>query len=180
MFLPPYRVAKDSKDHTCWSLVETVRTTDGPRQHTICYLRGFDSSGQARWLKAVEVSNHRVERPQLKLFPSDVEPPANDPEVVQGWVKKIRLEQARRSENSFQGLDLWKRLELDGLRENLLDAEPTACKPAPVGLVVNSSAWRGPPCRQRLSHLKDRADKGTLSPPVFQDWPGDLPIRSIA
>jgi hypothetical protein len=30
MFLRPYRVAKDGKDHTYWSLVETVRPPDGP------------------------------------------------------------------------------------------------------------------------------------------------------
>jgi hypothetical protein len=35
MFLRPYHVAKDGKDLTYWSLVETVRTPDGPRQRTV-------------------------------------------------------------------------------------------------------------------------------------------------
>ena len=35
MFLRPNHRHKDGKDHTYWSLVETVRTPDGPRQRTL-------------------------------------------------------------------------------------------------------------------------------------------------
>src|SRR3974377_2187691 len=123
MFLRPYRVAKDGKDHTYWSLVETVRTLDGPRQRTVCYLGELNFSAQARWLKRVEVFNPRGERRQRKLFPSDVEPPENDPEVARVWVKKIRLERVRQFGNCFLGLELWKRLGLDRFGKALLDAE---------------------------------------------------------
>ena len=41
MFLRPYRVGKD---HAYWALVETVRTPDGPRQRTGCYLGELNSS----------------------------------------------------------------------------------------------------------------------------------------
>jgi hypothetical protein len=44
MFLRPNHRNKDGKDHTCWSLVETVRTPDGPRQKTLCYLGELNSS----------------------------------------------------------------------------------------------------------------------------------------
>jgi hypothetical protein len=40
-----------------------------------------NESAQARWLKTVEVFNERSESTQLKLFASEVEPPANDPQV---------------------------------------------------------------------------------------------------
>jgi len=123
MFLRPYRVAKDGKDHTYWSLVETVRTPDGPRQRTVCYLGELNSSAQARWLKAVEVFNEQGERRQLKLFPSEVPPPENDPDVARVWVKKIRLERVRQFGNGFLGLELWKRLGLDRFFEALLDAD---------------------------------------------------------
>ena len=83
MFLRPYRIAKDGQAHTYWSLVETVRTPDGPCQRTIGYLGELKSSAQSRWLKAIEVFNEQGERRQLKLFPSDVEPPENDPDVAQ-------------------------------------------------------------------------------------------------
>jgi hypothetical protein len=62
MFLRPSRVAEDGKDHTYWSLVETVRTPGGPRQRRVRYLGELNSSAQARWLKAVEVFNEQGER----------------------------------------------------------------------------------------------------------------------
>ena len=54
MFLRPNRRSKDGKEHTYWSLVETVRTADGPRQKTLCYLGELNGSAQARWLKTVK------------------------------------------------------------------------------------------------------------------------------
>jgi len=89
MFLRPNRRSKDGKEHTYWSLVETVRTPDGPRQKTLCYLGELNSSAQARWLKTVEVFNEQGEKEQLKLFPAHVEAPADDPQVARGcWSTK--------------------------------------------------------------------------------------------
>ena len=82
MFLRPHVRSKDGKDHTYWSLVETVRTPSGPRQRTLCYLGELNSSAQARWLKTIEVFNEQGEVEQLKLFPAQVEPPAGDPQVA--------------------------------------------------------------------------------------------------
>src|SRR5579863_7924507 len=59
MFLRPNHRGKDGQDHTYWSLVETVRTPDGPRQKTLCYLGERNSSAQARWLRTVEVFNEK-------------------------------------------------------------------------------------------------------------------------
>ena len=61
MFLRPHQRNKDGKDHTYWSLVETVRTVDGPRQRTLCYLGELNGSAQARWLKSVEVFKEQAE-----------------------------------------------------------------------------------------------------------------------
>jgi hypothetical protein len=44
MFLRSHSRSKDGKAHIYWSLVETVRTPDGPRQRTICYLGELNSS----------------------------------------------------------------------------------------------------------------------------------------
>ena len=68
MFLRSHHRTKDGKDHSYWSLVETVRTADGPRQRTLCYLGELNGSAQARWLKAIEVFNEQGESHQLKLF----------------------------------------------------------------------------------------------------------------
>ena len=123
MFLRPNRRSKDGKEHTYWSLVETVRTTDGPRQKTLCYLGELNGSAQARWLKTVEVFNEQGEREQLKLFPANVEPPADDPQVARVLVNKVRLERMRQFGVCWLGWELWRRLGLDRFFAERLDEE---------------------------------------------------------
>src|SRR5881227_290846 len=123
MFLRPNHRGKDGKDHTYWSLVETVRTADGPRQKTLCYLGELNSSAQARWLTTVEVFNEQGETQQLKLFPSHVDPPPDDPQVARVLLNKVRLERTRQFGACFLGLEMWKRLELDRFFEPTVDDE---------------------------------------------------------
>src|ERR1700674_3607048 len=123
MFLRAHQRSKDGKDHTYWSLVETVRTVGGPRQRTLCYLGELNGCAQARWLKSVEVFNEQGEAQQLKLFPSHVESP-DDPQVARVLLNKVRLERTRQFGACFPGLELWKRLELDRFFEQAIDAEP--------------------------------------------------------
>src|SRR5271166_4109766 len=123
MFLRPNHRGKDGKDHTYWSLVETVRTPDGPRQKTLCYLGELNSSAQARWLTTVKVFNEQGEAQQLKLFPSHVAPPGDDPQVARVLLNKVRLERTRQFGSCFLGLDLWKRLELDRFFEQTVDQD---------------------------------------------------------
>jgi len=68
---------------------------------------------QARWLKTVEVFNEQGKARQLKLFPSHVVPPDDDPAIARVVVNKVRLERTRVFGSCFLGLELWKRLELD-------------------------------------------------------------------
>lgn len=123
MFLRQHQRVKDGKDHGYWSLVETVRRPDGPRQRTVCYLGELNSSARGRWLKTIEVFNEQGERRQLKLFPAEVAPPEDDPNVVRVMLDQVRLERAREFGNCFLGLELWKRLELDQLFAELLDGD---------------------------------------------------------
>lgn len=124
MFLRPHSRNKDGKDHTYWSLVETVRTPDGPRQRTLCYLGELNSSAQARWLTTVEVFNGQGEAQQLKLFPSHVAAPPDDSQVARVLLNKVRLERTRQFGPCFLGLELWKRLELDRFFEQAVDDDP--------------------------------------------------------
>jgi transposase len=121
MLLRPNRRSKDGKDHSYWSLVETVRTPDGPRQKTLCYLGELNASAQARWLKTIEVFNEQGEAQQLKLFPSQVEPPTDDPQVARVLLNKVRLERTRQFGSCWLGLELWKRLELNRFFEQAVD-----------------------------------------------------------
>jgi len=55
MFLRQHGRVRNGKEHSYWSLVETVRTADGPRQRTLCYLGELNGSAHARWQKTVGV-----------------------------------------------------------------------------------------------------------------------------
>src|SRR5215831_10755161 len=124
MFLRPNHRSKDGKQHSYWSLVESVRTPDGPRQRTLCHLGELNGSDHARWLRTVEVFNEQGEAEQLKLFPSHVETPADDPQVARVLIHRVRLERTRQFGACYLGLELWRRLELDRFFEALVDDEP--------------------------------------------------------
>src|SRR3954447_2610753 len=123
MFLRPHSRIKDGKRHSYWSLVETVRTPDGPRPRTLCYLGELNDSAQVRWLKTIEVFNQQGESRQLKLFPSEVQAPANDPDVAQVLLSKVRLERTRQLGPCYLGWELWRRLKLDEFFERTIDVD---------------------------------------------------------
>ena len=124
MFLRPNHRSKDGKQHSYWSLVESVRTPDGPRQRTLCHLGELNGSDHARWLRTVEVFNEQGEAQQLKLFPSHVEPPADDRQVARVLIRRVRLERTRQFGACYLGLELWRRLELDRFFEQAIDDDP--------------------------------------------------------
>jgi transposase len=124
MFLRPNHRSKDGKGHTYWSLVETVRAANGPRQKTLCHLGELNSSAQARWLRTVEVFNEQGEAQQLKLFPSHVAAPPDDAQVARVLLHQVRLERTRQFGACYLGLQLWKRLDLDRFFEQAVDGEP--------------------------------------------------------
>src|SRR6202142_4020451 len=145
MFLRSHGRKKDGKDHTYWSLVETVRTPDGPRQKTLCYLGELNNSAQARWLTTVEVFNDQGEAQQLKLFPSHVAAPPDDPQVARVLVNRVRLETTRQFGACYLGLQLWKRLELDRFFEQAVDDDPADVPWSRVAalLAINRLCARG-------------------------------------
>jgi transposase len=122
MFLREHSRLKDGKEHGYWSLVETIRTPDGPRQRTLCYLGELNGSAHARWQKTVEVFNEQGEATQLKLFPSEVETP-DDPNIARVLVKQVRVERTRRFGDCYLGLELWKQLGLAEFLGRHLDVD---------------------------------------------------------
>ena len=123
MFLRPHQRSKDGKAHTYWSLVETLRTSAGPRQRTLCYLGELNGSAQARWLKSIEVFNEQGETEQLKLFPAGEEVPEDDPQVARVLIHQVRLERTRQFGACYLGWELWKQLGLDHFFEQAIDQE---------------------------------------------------------
>jgi hypothetical protein len=88
-----------------------------------CYLGELSSSAQSRWLRTIEVFNEQGDSPQLKLIPSDVAAPVDDPQVARVLLNKVRLERTRQFGSCFMGWELGKRLELDCFFEQALDQE---------------------------------------------------------
>ena len=123
MFLRAHERRKDGKAHAYWSVVEMVRTADGPRQRRLCYLGELNHAEQARWQKTIEVFNEQGESRQLKLFPSGVPVPEDDPQVAQVLIQKVRLERVREFGACWLGRELWRRLELDQFFGARLDQE---------------------------------------------------------
>jgi hypothetical protein len=74
-------------------------------------------------LKTIEVFNEDGEAQQLKLFPSHVEPSAEDPHVARVLINRVRLERTRQFGACYLGLELWKRLELDRFFEQAVDED---------------------------------------------------------
>jgi alkylated DNA nucleotide flippase Atl1 len=61
MFLRQHGRIRNGKEHSYGSLVETVRTADGPRQRTLCYLGELNGSAHAPWQRTIEVFNEQGE-----------------------------------------------------------------------------------------------------------------------
>jgi hypothetical protein len=102
----------------------------------LCFLGELNSGAQARWLKTIEVFNEQGEGQQLKLFPADVEPPADDPQVVRVRVDRVRVERTRQFGACWLGWELWKRLGLDSFFEQAMDSDPASVPWSRVAAVL--------------------------------------------
>jgi len=74
-------------------------------------------------VKTVEVFNEQGDAQHLKLFPSSVAVPGDEPEVARVLVNKVRLERTRVFGSCFLGLHLRRQLELDRFFEQHVDCE---------------------------------------------------------
>jgi hypothetical protein len=106
MFLRPYRLAKDGKVHAYWSLVETVRTPEGPGQRTVMLSGGIEFLGAIALGEGDRGLQRAGRAPAVEAVSFQVPPPENAPDVARVWVKKMRLERVRQFGNCFLGLEL--------------------------------------------------------------------------
>src|SRR5947207_12056597 len=90
MFLRPYKRIKDGKEHTYYALVESERTSEGPRQRTVAYLGELNHDQERRWQRTVVFFNRQGDAQQLRLFPEaeDVALP-DDPDIVQVRLRQV-------------------------------------------------------------------------------------------
>lgn len=163
----PHLRHKEGQDHAYWSWVETVRRPAGRRQRTLCYLGERKGSAPARGVKTIEVFNAPGESQQLKLFSAEVAPPEEDASGARVRLDKVRWERSRRLGDGFLALELWKRLELDGFGEALLDG-PDRGAEVPWSRIAARLAInrRGAPGRELA--IAERWYAGT----ALDDWLG--------
>lgn len=104
------RTTPTGERYDYWTLVESVRTQDGPRQRIVAALGklpGLAPEHRLGWEHIGQILDGRL--PQLDLLAPTPEPPA--------WATvdtaRVRVERLRRFGEVYLGLALWRRLRLD-------------------------------------------------------------------
>jgi hypothetical protein len=110
MYLKRSRRQKRGETYESWSLVESVRTSRGPRQRvvaTLGKLPGLDEEARVGWEHIGDILDGKARTADFLNAPPD--PPA--------WarvdIKGLRVERLRSFGDVFLGLALWRRLKLD-------------------------------------------------------------------
>jgi len=117
MFLRRNRKVHAGERYDYWTLVESVRTSRGPRQRvvaTIGKLPGLDEEVRVGWEHIEDVLAGRVK--QQDLLRTEPDPPQ--------WatidVSRLRVERQRWFGNVFLALALWRRLKLDRFFDEIM------------------------------------------------------------
>lgn len=121
MFLRRNRKNKNKETYEYWTLVESVRTSRGPRQRivaTIGKLPGMDKEERIGW-EGVSRIVQGINRKQMSLFNQEKE---KIPEWAMVNLSNISVENIRQFGDTYLGLLLWKRLEMDKILEELQPA----------------------------------------------------------
>ena len=117
MFLRPNRKTQDGITYEYWTLVESVRTGEGPRQRivaTLGKLPGLDAEARMGWEHIRDVLDGRIH--QQDLLRAEPDPPQ--------WAtvdtSRARVERLRRFGEVYLGLALWRRLKLDAFFDEVM------------------------------------------------------------
>lgn len=118
MFLRRNRRVVGGETYEYWTLVESVRTKDGPRQRTVASLGklpGLEEEARMGWAHIRDVLDGRLH--QRDLLRADTEPPQ--------WAtvdtSRARVERLRRFGEVYLGLALWRRLQLDAFFDGVME-----------------------------------------------------------
>ena len=123
VYLRRNRRTVDGQTYECWTLVESVRTTRGPRQHTVATLGklpGLDAAVHRGWEDLDALLEGRTAATQLPL------PGVASAAVAPCWrevdVRGTRVERVREFGEVYLALALWRRLGLHEILRELLPA----------------------------------------------------------
>lgn len=111
MFLRRNRRKKQGETYDYWTLVESVRTSRGPRQRIVARigkLPGLDEEARVGWEHIADILEGKA---RARDFFEPVAP--DPPEWAAVDVKGVSVERLRRFGDVYLGLALWRRLGLD-------------------------------------------------------------------
>lgn len=111
-YLKRSRRRKNGCAYESWSIVESVRTAQGPRQRTIATLgKGpdYEAAERVGWDEVVNQLGGGSAAKQARLFEPTPEPPS----WAEVNLRKVRVERLRRFGDVLLALILWKQLRLD-------------------------------------------------------------------
>ncbi len=114
MFLRATKRFKDGKQHTYWSMVESVRVGRRVFQRQALYLGELNDSQREEWQRAIEAFDEKGNVRQLKLFPEDRAPETDDGRVVRIRMDRLTVRNVRNWGEVWLGRELWDKLGLDG------------------------------------------------------------------
>jgi len=118
MYLRANRRKRDDETYEYWTLVESVRTANGPRQRivaTLGKLPGLDEETRVGWEHVRDILDGRLH--QRDLLKAEPDPPQ--------WAtvdtSRARVERLRRFGEVYLGLALWRRLKLDAFFDGAME-----------------------------------------------------------
>jgi transposase len=120
MYLRRQRRTVKGAAYEYWALVESRRTANGPRQHTIATLGklpGLDGRVRVGWESIDELLEGRQPARQLELGATTELP---QPQWRQVDLRGVRVERVREFGEVYLALSLWRRLGLHQLLEELI------------------------------------------------------------
>jgi hypothetical protein len=132
MFLRRYCRTKNGKTHVYFALVESIRTDAGPRQRVVAHLGELNDDQERRWQRTVLCYNRQGDAQQLRLFPDEDLPLADDPQVVRIRLDKVGWTNGRRLGDVWLARWLWQLLHLDQIVAHHLPQHHETVAPADV------------------------------------------------
>lgn len=120
MYLRRHRRTIKNITYENWTLVESRRTANGPRQHTVAHLGklpGLDEQVQAGWESIDDLLEGRRSTTQLRL---DSQTQRATPQWREVDVAGLRVERVREFGEVYLALSLWRRLGLHTLLNELI------------------------------------------------------------
>ena len=150
MFLRAHTRKKNGGAYEYWTLEESVRTKDGPRQRTVATLGklpGLDEQARIGWEHIRDVLDGRLA--QRDLLRAEADPPT--------WAlvdtSRARVERLRRFGEVYLGLALWRRLKLDAYFDEAIASGREAIAWGTMACILSLARFCAPSSELRIAEF---------------------------